>query len=420
MSGVRRGAGALGHEGADAGGREGASARVATAPTGDREHNGLAHPRTRAPAHILSNIAAIAYKEASALRHDRAFLAMVFAQPLMMLLLFGLALSNTPANVPWALLDQSHTAHSRRFVESIQATGYFLPPIPVVSHAEGRHLLRRGRAVAFVVIPPEFRRALVRGAPRVQLLLDGTDPITAARVGGYIAAVGAAPDGRVGAAARVAAGAALELRQRFFFNPRLRDREFFLAALAGMLLTNLCLSATSLGIVGERESGTFEHMLASPTTPLQIVLGKLVPLVVISYLVMLLAVVASGLLFGLWPRGSWLALLAVTLPFVLASLSMGVFVSTVSTTSAQAVFVSVFFILPSFVLSGAMIPYQLMPAGVREIGFLLPLRWYQIAQRRIIERGGGLADVAVPALALTAIFLVMLLLVRWRMQPRLG
>lgn len=374
---------------------------------------------TGSPAHFLSNIGAVAYKEATTLRHDRAFIAAVFLQPVMTLLLFGLALSNKPANVPWAVLDHSQTSASRRFVEAVQSTGYFRPPQAIGSYDEGRTLLKRGHALAVVVIPPEFRRAMARDQAEVQTLLDGTDPVTAARVGGYIGLVGATFD-----TARDAPSAiplpTLELRQRFLFNPRLRDREFFLAGLAGILLTNLCLSATSLGIVGERESGTYEHMLSSPTTPIEIVLGKLTPYVVISFAVMLLAVVSAGVCFGVWPRGSWLALVLVTLPFVLGSLSIGVFVSTVSRTSAQAVFISVFFILPSFVLSGSMIPFQLMPPGIRELGYLLPLRWYQVASRRIIERGAGFSDVLIPFLAMFAFFGVMLMLIRWLMKPRLA
>jgi len=136
--------------------------------------------------------------------------------------------------------------------------------------------------------------------------------------------------------------------------------------------------------------------------------------------VMVLCVIAPGLIFGIWPRGSPIALVAVTLPFVLASLGIGVFVSALARTSAQAVFISVFFIMPSFVLSGAMLPYQLMPHPVREIGGLFPLRWYQIALRRILERGAGLSEVAVPILVLTTLFAVILVGVRWRMKPRLG
>lgn len=376
-----------------------------------------AYPRTR---RFASSVAAVAYKEGRAMRHDQAFLAAVFVQPIMMLLLFGLALSYRPANVPWALLDQSRTAASRRFVEAVQSTGYFLPPLPVASYDDGRTLLQRGTAVAFVVVPARFRRALERGGPAVQVLLDGSDPITAARVGGYLTRVGAAVDAERDVAPAHIATERLDLREHFFFNPTLRDREFFMAVLAGMLLTNLCLSGTTLSIVGERESGTFEQMLSTPTTPIEIVLGKLVPYVAISYVVLLMAILLPGFLFGIWPTGSWIALLVVTLPFVLASLAIGVFVSTLAANSAQSVFIAVFFILPSFVLSGSMIPYQLMPPGVREIGFLLPLRWYQIALRRIITRGAGLPEVAVPTLALFVLFGGLLLLIRRRMKPRLG
>lgn len=371
--------------------------------------------------HFLSNVLAVAYKEASALRHDQAFLAAVLVQPIVMVLLYGYVISYKPANVPWAVLDHSRTAVSRRFLAEIESTGYFLPAQNARSYAEARGLLKRGKALAFIVVPADFRRTFERGeTPQVQMLLDGTDPVTAARVGGAIAAVGASfRAARAGDGGRGGAGPP-QLRQRFFFNPTLRDRDFFLATLAGVLLTNICLSVTSLSMVGERESGTFEHMLSAPTTPVEIVLGKMLPYVAISYAVLGLALLLPGLGFGIWPRGSLLALLAVTLPFALASLSIGVLVSTLASTSAQAVFISVFFLLPSFVLSGAIIPYQLMPPGIREIGFLLPLRWYQIAQRRVIERGAGLAEIAVPFLALSLFFVIMLMLIRWRMKPRLA
>src|SRR5512135_1035375 len=115
---------------------------------------------TRGTHHFWSNVAAVAYKEASVVRHDKALLATVFAQPVMMLLLMGFALSNRPANVPWAVLDQSNSAQSRRLLQEIQGTGYFVAPRPVWSHDEGQRLLKRGDALAFVVIPSDFRRAI--------------------------------------------------------------------------------------------------------------------------------------------------------------------------------------------------------------------------------------------------------------------
>ena len=375
---------------------------------------------------FFGNVAAVAYKEAAQIRHDKAFLSMVLIQPWMMFLLSSFVLSNKPADVPWAVFDQSHSGLSRRLVGDVQATGYFLPAAEETSYASARDRLRSGKALLVLVIPQTFARDVERGDPRVQLLLDGSDPLSAARVGGYVSQVATAFAPRIDAPAAfdpdrpVEMTGAIDLRQRFWFNPTLADRNFYLAALAGMLLTNLCISATSLGLVGERESGTYEQMLAQPTRPIEIVLGKLVPYVAICYLLMLFAVVVPGIVFGIWPRGSWLALFWTTLPFVLSSLAIGVFVSTVVRTSAQAVFITVFFMLPSFVLSGVMLPYRFMPHGIREVGAIFPLRWYQIAFRRIIERGGGIVETAVPALAMFGIFGVLLALIRWRMKPRLG
>jgi len=373
-----------------------------------------------------SNVLAVAYRETAVLRHDRAFLSLISMQPLMMLLLFGFVLSNEPANVPWAVWDQNQTAVSRRLVRDIQATGYFLAPRAIEGYDTGRTLMREGKILALLVIPKRLRRDIERGRPQVQLLVDGSDPLSAARVASYIGQVGATfttadpAEVRPRTPTAAAAGGGIDVRQRFWFNPTLRDNVFFLGALAAMLLTNFCLSATSLGLVGERESGTYEHMLSLPTTALEIVLGKLLPHVGVGFVLLVYATVASGLIFGIWPAGSFLTLLFVTLPFVLASLSIGVFVSTLARTSAQAVFITVFFIMPSFVLSGVMFPYQLMPDGVRHVGYLFPLRWYQIAARRIVARGAGLDDVLLPAAALFVIFAALLVGIRRRMKPRLG
>lgn len=372
----------------------------------------------------VSNILAVAYKETMVLRHDPALIAMVVVQPMIMLALFGGALSNKPANVPWALLDRSQTALSRRLVEEIRTSGYFLSPQTVANYDEGKAMLHHGEAVVFLVIPSDLRRNYEHGNPQVQLLVDGSDPLSAARVAGYISQISSAvtldSSPRRPPSPTSKSNQKLDLRQRFWFNATLRDSEFFLAVLSGMLLTNFCLSISSLGLVGERESGTYEQMLSLPTRSLEIVLGKLLPYVGVAYAVLTLALLSTGLVFGVWPKGSVLSLYAVALPFVLASLAAGAFVSTLAKTSAQAVFISVFFILPSFVLSGAMFPYQLMPDGIRHIGGLFPLRWYQIATRRIIARGADFTDILGPLGALSLMLLVLLYLIQRRMKPRLG
>ena len=370
-----------------------------------------------------SNVRAIAYREAQILRHDRAIVFSLIFQPILLLAIFGGVLSNKPSNVPWAVLDRSQTAVSRKLVADVRSMGYFLAPVAVASTAEGRNRLHEGHSLALLVIPETFARDVERGDAEVQLLLDGSDPLSAARVGGYVASAVAAFDPRPSVARADPAlrtPGPVAIRQRFRFNPTLADRDFFLAAIAGMLLTNVCFSATSLGFVGEREGGTYEQVLSLPVTSLEIVVGKLVPHLAIAYALLTATLLAAGVVFGVWVRGNLLALVLVTLPFVLASLAVGVLVSALARNSAQAIFITVFFTLPSFIMSGIMMPYQLMPHGVREVGALLPLRWYQIALRRIVERGAGFVEVAVPALALVTIFGVLLVLIRLRMKPRLG
>jgi len=378
-----------------------------------------------APRRLVSNGLAVAYKETQVLRHDAAFITVVLAQPIMMLLLFGACLSNEPANVPWTVLDRSQTTQARRLVDDLQATGYFLPPVAVQSYDAGLERMRRGKSIALLVIPEDFRRDAERGRARVQIVLDGADPLTSARIGAFVAQVAAVYDAGDRPAARNPDAApkgaiGIDVRQRFWFNRTLNDSQFFLAGLSGMLLTNLCLSITCLGLVGERERGTYEQTLSLPTSPLEIVLGKLLPLVGICYVLVLAATLETGVVFGIWPKGSLVSLAIATLPFVLASLAIGVFVSALAHSSAQAVFLSVFFILPSFVLSGVMMPYQLMPPYIREVGGILPLRWYQMALRAILDRGASITDVKGPLFAMTMQFGILLALIRWRMSPRLG
>jgi ABC-2 type transport system permease protein len=377
---------------------------------------------------FLRNVGAIAYKEAALLRHDRTVLQNVFMQPLILLFVFGFAMSFKPQRVPWVVLDRSDTSASRRLIADVEAVGAFLRPHLVTGYEEGWAALQHGDAVIFLVIPKDFRREIANGRPSVQLLLDGSDPLTAARVAGYVTEVAARFSMDETPPVRVAdlppeqepPASPVDMRQEFRFNPTLRDLDFYMAALAGFLLTNICLAAASLGLVAEKENGTYEQMLAQPTSALEIIIGKLIPNVVTSYVALTVALIGGGLIYNFWPKGNVLLLAVVTLPFILATLGIGVFVSAIARTSAQAVFISVFFIMPSFVLSGSMLPYQLMPHGVREIGGLFPLRWYQIISRRIIERGATLNEVAVPALVLVALFLATVLMIRWRMKPRLG
>lgn len=368
---------------------------------------------------FVHNTLAVAYKETMLLRRSPLLIGAVIAQPVIFLMLFGFVLSSKPANVPWGVLDQSRSALSRRLEAEIQASGYFLPHRDIASYDEGIAALRTGEILSLLVVPADLSHDAGREGPHVQILLDGADPISAARVGGYMQAIAATIDVDSVAAGPLAPRPPVELKQRFWFNPTLTDREFLLISLAGMLLTNFCLSIASMGLVAEREEGTYEQTLALPVTVVELVLGKLLPDVVICYALLAMSVLMPGFAFSIWPQGSIAALLVLTLPFVLATLALGVFISTIARTVAQGVFISVFAIMPSFVLSGVMMPYQLMPILPRWFGALTPLRWYQIGTRRLLARSGGMEDVLVPMLAMTASFTILLAMIRIRTKPRL-
>ncbi len=257
---------------------------------------------------FASNVLAVAYREGSVMRHDKAFIGVVtVAADHDAAALRRRALERTGERPVGRARPEPErrlrAASSRRS----SATGYFLAPQRVASYDEGRALLARGEAIALVVIPHDFQRDSVArppadaGAARRRRSAHRGARRRHHRPGGAplrrricAASSRAAPTGPP-----LANGSAgLQTRPRFWFNPTLRDRDFFLAALAGMLLTNLCFSASSLGLVGERESGTYEQTLALPTSPLEIVLGKLVPYVGVCYVVLAIAILGAGIVFG--------------------------------------------------------------------------------------------------------------------------
>ena len=328
-------------------------------------------------ARFRSNVLAVAYREAIIVRHDKAFIGVVVLQPIMMLFLLGYVLSNKPANVAWVVLDRSATPASRQVVHEVQATGC-LPPRSVASYDQGRAVLRRGGALAFLVIPRDFALDAARGRPRVQPCSTAAIR-SAARVGGYVisrghpAAVRPAPVRVAGNPGRTPGP--IDVRQRFWFNATLSDREFFLSAIAGMLLTNLCFSVTALAGRRARE----RHLRADALAPdhdardrareAASLRGRVLPAPRLRH---------PGDRRDLRPLAGGQRRDACRRdPTVRARpLTIGVRISVFARASAQAIFLTVFFILPSFILSGMLFPYQFMPPGVRELGAVLPLRWY--------------------------------------------
>jgi len=292
------------------------------------------------------------------------------------------------------------------------ATRKMAPPRAVTSYATTERFLRQGEAAVGLVIPHDFARALVRGEPApAQLLLNGTDPLVALRLAAAVREVAARfrVDAAVpyGDAARHLAGEpSIELHRTMRFNPALADRVFFVPTIPVIFLTQIFFGLACFSIVGERERGTYEHLLALPLQPLAVLIGKFLPYIVVAYTWLLAYYAAAAVVFGVAVHGSVALLLLATLVFVLTSYAIAVLFSTVARNTHQAVYLTVFSVLPSTVISGFLVPTSTMPRAIQIAALGLPATHYVTILRAIVVRGAHLADVATPLVAMTAIFAI--------------
>jgi ABC-2 type transport system permease protein len=353
----------------------------------------------------LPRLRAIFWKEFIQMRRDRATLGLMLGVPVMQLLLFGYAIRQEVRNLPTAVFDQSQSRQSRELVERLQATDNFLVTRRVRSYGEAIALVDQGRVKAAVVIPEDYAPRLKSGRPvQVQVLVDATDPtasqsaIAAAQLVGQrenLAQAERLSSGRIGPDA-----ALVDVRVRPLYNPALKSVLFIVPGIVGMLLSNMLIIITAMSVVREREHGTLEQLIVTPLTRTEIMLGKIAPYVVVGYVQMTAVLLVGHLLFRVPIRGSIPLIYVISLLFITANLGLGLFISTLTRSSAAAMQGSFFFLLPNILLSGFMFPREAMPHVAYEIGWLLPLTHYLQVIRGIVLKGVGLPDLWVQTLAL--------------------
>lgn len=342
------------------------------------------------------------WKEFVQMRRDRITFGMMTVLPAVQLMLFGYAIQTDVRNLPMVVYDQSRSSESRLLAQTLENTDVFRIVGEVRNEGEVRDAIERGDARAALVIPPHYARQIARGLPATaQLIVDAADPQTAgaALSGSQLAAQArgvAILTERTGAAPLVP----VELRVRPWYNPAQRSAVFIVPGVIGILLTLTLTIITSTAIVRERERGTLEQLVVTPIDKTSLMLGKLVPFVLVGYVQMTVVLTLGRLIFDVPMRGSFPLLYALTLPFILASLGVGLLVSTVARTQGQAFQLSFFFMLPNILLSGYIFPREAMPEPAQWIGLLLPLTYYLEVLRGIMLKGLGVAPVAMEVLAL--------------------
>ncbi len=369
----------------------------------------------------------IVRKEFTQLRRDPRLLRIVLIAPVFQLFVFGYSVTTDVTHISTAVLDEDRTSASRALTESFVRSRYFDFDHDLTRPEEIDHLLDTGKAQMVLRIHRGFAKDLARNrTAEVQIILDGSDSMTASIIAGYANGVISTYSARV-AAARLARikpiirqVPALDPRLRVWYNPELKSVYFMVPAIMCTILMVVTTLLTSLAIVKEREIGTLEQLIVTPIQPRELMLGKIVPFIIIGFADMTLVLLAAVLWFRVPVAGSVSLLFLLSSTFLLTSLGIGLFISTISRTQQQAMMTTFFFLLPSFLLSGFMFPIENMPRLIQYITYAIPLRYFLVIVRGIFLKGNGL-DVLWPQVAILAVFgVVIMSLAAARFQKRLG
>jgi len=345
-------------------------------------------------------------KEFIQMRRDRLTLGIMVGIPVIQLLMFGFAIQTDVRHIPTVVLDESRTPASRDIIQAFENTGSFR----IVGHVDERRALdaaiARGDAQAGIVVPADYPRDLARGTTAtVQVIVDASDPLSSTAA--LAAAAGVAQVRSLAILSAVAGRSQLPLEARIRprYNPGLRSPNYIVPGLVGVILTITMVLVTAMAIVRERERGTLEQLIVTPITKTELMLGKIAPYIGVGMVQMTAVLVLGRFVFDVPLTGNVLLLYGIALVFVIASLSLGLFVSTLVRTQQQAMQASFFFVLPNILLSGFMFPRQAMPLVFQWLGALLPLTHFLKVLRGILLKGVGVTELW-PEMLLLALFAV--------------
>lgn len=360
---------------------------------------------------------------------------LVFVMPILQLVVIGYAVTMDVRQVPTAVLDLDWTAETREVVRRFESSGYFRIVRRVDRADDVRDLIDRGVVKVALQFDPGFSTDLRRGRTAVlQVIVDGTDSNTASVVTNYAVRIVARYAEEVAAAGRevrriaiapsmeamAAPQAAVDLRSRAWFNPDLQSRRFYVPGVIALLVMLSSLLLTSMAIVREREAGTMEQILVTPIRPIELVLGKTLPFALMGFVHVGLVTVVAVAWFEVPVRGSLLLLFVATGLYLLSTLGIGLFISTISRTQQQALMSTFFFFQPAMLLSGFVFPIANMPEAIQYLTLANPLRHFLVILRGIFLKGSGPAVLWEQMLALLIIGTVVFTVSTLRFRKRLS
>ncbi|MGE5404716.1 MAG: ABC transporter permease [Candidatus Saccharibacteria bacterium] len=338
----------------------------------------------------MSRIIAIMKKEFLQIKRDRMTLAIVLMIPLIQIILFGYAIQTEVKHIPTVVFDQSLSQESRDMLESFTASGYFDVRYVAGSYTDVNRMIDKGDARVGIVFPPDFARDLKRGtSASVQVLVDASDSMVSNQAIATANSIGLIKSQEMLFKKMRVQTVPYDVEVRPWYNPDGITAYYMVPGICGIILTLTMMMLTAVSIVRERERGTLEQLLVTPMKSYELMVGKTVPYIALGYIEMTVAILVGVIFFGLPIKGSLVELYVLSLFFIIASLGLGIAISTIAKTQMQAFQMSFFVMLPSILLSGFMFPRAAMPKIIYYISDFIPLTFYLDIIRGIILKGIG-------------------------------
>lgn len=366
-------------------------------------------------------------KEFLQFKRDPRMFALILIAPVIQLTFLGFAANLDVKLVRTIVFDQDRSVTSRDFIERFTSSGYFEIEQYVNSYDEITEEIDKGNIILALVIPNDFGKNIYnRRTASVQALFNGSDGNTAGIVAGYAQNIVSEYSQKIimdfvnKSGQKISKATNISPEIRVWYNPELKTRNFMVPGIFGLLLSLITLILTSLAVVKEKEIGTMEQLIVTPLKPYQIIIGKLVPFVVLSFVAVLIILAAMYFIFAIPVKGDLWFLFLSSFLYILSTLGMGLFVSTISKTQQQAMMISIFaLMMPMIFLSGFAFPIENMPQSIQYISYIVPLRYFIEIIRGVVLKGLGFTDFWLNAVILLVMGVAILIFSSLRFKSRL-
>lgn len=371
----------------------------------------------------INRLIIIVKKEFIHIIRDKASLSMAVMMPVIFIFLFGYAVNTDVENIKMAVMDMDHTIQSRELISKFKNSNYFQPHIYIHNKKELEKLIDKGEVRAGMIIPTGFSKSIKRGkSAQIQLIIDGTDPTiaqTALQNGMMIIQNYSFKIQNKNLEKKEIESPnkkPIDIRTRVWYNPNLESTKFTIPGLIGLIMQNITIMLTAFSLVREKEKGTLELLIVTPIKSGELILGKMIPYIFIGCIDFLIALFFGTYWFKVAIEGNVFLLIVLGFGFVICSLAIGMIISTVAQNQAQAMQMTIFFILPSVLLSGFVFPREAMPMCIQIAGTFIPLTYFLKILRGIILKGVSITYLwkEVAILAILGIILLIFASIRFK------